>query len=151
MSVEMNLTIPPLKNACELYSIINMKVKSHKSHIAPKRWENDLIHSDIQGLFYTSHDEFKYMITFLDDKTLRFVVYFLPNKERPTVLAAFKFFLNQVEHEDLNCIRLRTNCDSEYNNYKMYTFRLFKGIIWEENIPGESQINKKSKRLGQTI
>ena len=37
ISVGMDLTIPPLKDACEPCSIANMKVESHKSHIAPGR------------------------------------------------------------------------------------------------------------------
>ena len=151
MSVGMNLTIPPPKDACEPCSIANMKVQPHKHHIAPGRWENDLIHSDLQGPFKTSHDGYQFMITFLDDKTLRSAVYFLPNKDGPTVLAAFKAFLNQVEHGDRKCTRFRSDCGSEYDNYEMYAFRLSKGITWEGIIPGEPQMNGKSERLGQTI
>ena len=117
-----------------IYSIVNIKVKSYKRHIVSRRWENDFIHSDIQDLFYISHDEFKYIIIFLDDKILRFIINFLSNKSELTILIAFKFFLNQVEYENSKCIRLRTNCDSKYNNYKIYIFRLSKGIIWEANI-----------------
>ena len=69
MCVGMNLSIPPPVDACEPCSVANMKVEPHRRHIAPGRWENDLIHSDLQGPFPTSHDGFEYMITFLCDKT----------------------------------------------------------------------------------
>ena len=90
----MDLTIPPLTNTCEPCSITNMKVESHKRHVEPGRWENNLIHSDIQGPFPTSYNGFRWIITFLDDKTLRSTVTFLLNKEGPIVLGAFKLFLN---------------------------------------------------------
>lgn len=68
------------------------------------------------------------MITFLNDKTLRFDVYFMPDKAGPMVLGALKLFLNQVEHGDCRCARLRSDCGTEYDNYDMYAYRLFKGI-----------------------
>ena len=151
MCVGIDLTIPPPSDAYEPYSIANIKVEPHKRHIEPGRQENDLIHSDIQGPFPTSYDSYRWIITFLDDKTLRSTVAFLPNKEGPTVLGAFKTFLNQVEHSECKCTRFRTDCGTEYDNYDIYAFRLTKGIIWEGIIPGNPQINGKSERLGQTI
>ena len=151
MCVGMDLTIPPPTDACEPCSIANMKVEPHKRYVEPGRWENDLIHSDIQGPFPTSHDGYRWMITFLDDKTLRSAVAFLPNKEGPTVLGAFKSFLSQVEHGDCKYTRFRTDCGTEYDNYQMYAFRLTKGITWEGIVPGNPQMNGKSERLGQTI
>ena len=148
MSVGMDLSIPPPKDACEPCSIANMKVETHKRHIAPGRWENDLIHSDLQGPFKSSHDGYKWMVTFLDDYILRSGVYFLSNKDGPTVLAAFKSFLNEVEHGECKCTRLRSDCGTEYDNYAMYAFRLSKGITWEGVVPGEPQMNGKSERLG---
>ena len=73
---------------------------------------------------------------------------FLPNKEGPIVLRTFKSFLNQVEYRDYKCTRFRTDCGTEYNNYKIYAYRLNKGITWEGIIPGNPQINGKSERLG---
>ena len=126
--IGMDLTIPPPTDACEPYSIANIKVETHKRHIEPGRWENNLIHSNIQGPFPTSHDGYRWIITFLDDKTLRSTVAFLPNKEGPTILGAFKSFLNQVEHGNCKCTRFRTDYGTKYNNYEMYAFRLNKGI-----------------------
>lgn len=151
MCVGMDLTIPPPNDTCGSCSIANMKVEPHRRHVEPGRWENDLIHSDIQGPFPTSHNDYRWIITFLDDKTLRSAVTFLSNKEGPTVLGAFKSFLNQVEHGDCRCTRFRTDCGTEYDNYEMYAFRLHKGITWEGIVPGNPQMNGKSERLGQTI
>ena len=69
------------------------------------------------------------MITFLNDKTLRFGVFFMLNKKGLTILAILKSFLNQVEYKECVCTRFRNDCDTEYDNYEMYTFRLTKGII----------------------
>ena len=70
MCVEMDLIISLPKDACEPCSIANMKMERHKRHVESGRWENDLIYSDIQGPFHSSHDGYKFMITFLDSKTL---------------------------------------------------------------------------------
>ena len=128
-----------------------MKVQSYRYHVAPRRWENDLIYSDIQGPFEISHDGKKFIITFLDNKTLRSGVEFIPDKRGPTVLAAFRSFFNQVEYGERKYTRFRSDCGREYNNYNIYAFRLSKGITWEGIIPGEPQMNGKSERLGQTI
>ena len=149
--VGIDLTIPPPGDACKPCSITNMKIEPHKRHIKPGRWENDLIYSDIQGPFTTSHDGYRWMITFLDDKTLRSAVAFLPNKEGPTVLGVLKSFLNQVEHSNYKYTRFRIDCGTEYDNYQIYAFRLTKGITWEGIVPGNPQMNSKSERLGQTI
>ena len=146
-----NLSIPPPSEAYEPYSVANMKVKPHKRHIEPGRWENDLIHCDLQGPFDMSHNDFKVLATFLDNYTLRSAIYCLPNKDDTTALTAFKSFLNQVEHGERKCTRLRSDCGTEFNNYDMYAFRLAKGITWEGNVPGNPQINGKSERLSQTI
>ncbi len=151
MCVGMDLAIPPPGDACEPCSIANMKVEPHERHVEPGRWENDLIHSHLQGPFEDSHDGFRYMITFLDDKTLRSGVYLLPDKDGPHVLAAFKSFLQQVEHGDCICTQLRSDCGREYDNYDIYAYRLSKGIIWEGIVPGNPQMNGKSERLGHTI
>ncbi len=94
MCVGMNLSILPPSEACEPCSVANMKVELYKRYIEPGRWENDLIHCDLQGPFDMSHDGYRVLATFLDDYTLRSAVYCLPNKDGPTVLAAFKSFLN---------------------------------------------------------
>ena len=129
MCVGMNLSIPPPSDACEPCSVANMKVEPHKRHIEPGRWENDLIHCDLQGPFEPSHDGFKVMCTFICDKTLRSAVYCLPDKKGPTVLAAYKSFLNLTKYSDCINTRLRTDYDIEFNNYNFYAFRLVKGII----------------------
>ena len=91
------------------------------------------------------------MITFLNDKTLGFDVYFMPDKAGPTVLGSLKLFLNQVEHGDCRCTRLRSDCGTEYDNYDIYANRLFKGTTWKGTVPGNPQMNGKPERLGQTI
>ena len=148
MCVGIDLIISSPSDACEPYSIVNMKVETHKRYIESGRWENDLIYSDIQGSFHPFYNDYKFMITFLDDKTLRSGVYLLSNKDGPTVLGTFKLFLNQIEHGDCVCTRFRSDCGTEYDNYEMYAYRLFKGIIWEGIVSGNSQINGKLERLG---
>ena len=106
-----------------------MKVESHRYYIASGRQKNDLIYSNIQGLFKTSYDNYVYIITFLDNKTLRSAVYFLSNKNRPIVLIVFRSFLNKVKYEEYKYTRFRSDYDKEYDNYIIYAFYLFKGII----------------------
>ena len=84
-------------------------------------------------------------------RLLRSDIYLLVNKSSEVVLAAFKMFLNDVEHGDLRCTRLRTDCGTEYDNYRMEAYRLSKGITWEGIVPGNPQMNGKSERLGATI
>ena len=121
----MDLTIPPPNDACEPCSIANIKVEQHKRHVESGRWENDLIHSDIQGPFRLPVDD--HLLGRLDPQ----ICCVLSAKQgRPTVLGAFKSFLNQVEHGDCKCTRFRTDCSTEYDNYEMYAFRLVKGFTW---------------------
>ena len=47
MYIGMDLTIPPPTDTYELYSIINIKVETHKRYIEPGRWENNLIYNNI--------------------------------------------------------------------------------------------------------
>ena len=148
MCVGMDLSVPPPNDSCEPCSVANMKVEAHKRHMQPGRWENDLIHCDLQGLFETSYDGYTVLATFLDDYTLRSAVYTLPSKDGPVVLAALKSFLQAVEHGDRKCTRFRSDCGREFDNYDMYAFRLSKGIVWEANVPGNPQMNGKLERLG---
>ena len=47
MYIGMDLTIPPSTDACELYSITNIKVETYKRYMELGRWENNLIYSNI--------------------------------------------------------------------------------------------------------
>ena len=55
------------------------------------------ISSDLCGPFPVSHDGHKYAIVFHDSYTGYIVVYTLPDKERSTVLEAFKRFMSENE------------------------------------------------------
>jgi hypothetical protein len=84
---------------CQYEAVANMKRLPHTKPIKPGRWQNDLIHSDLQGPFYPTYDGYQYLVTFLDDKTLRSAVFLLRDKSAKSVLDAFRMYANQVEHE----------------------------------------------------
>ena len=62
---------------------------------------NTIIESSKLGLIIYSYNNFKYIITFLYNKTLRSNIYLLIDKLSEVVLIAFKIFLNNVEYNNL--------------------------------------------------
>ena len=62
------------------------------------------------------------MITFFDDKILRFNVYLLFDKFASIILIAFKMFFNNSKYDNNKCIRFRINCDIKFDNYQMKVF-----------------------------
>jgi hypothetical protein len=145
VSSGMDLTAPPPQEPCEPC------VVSHTGRIKPGRWQKDLIYSDLQGPFQLTYDGYQYLVTFLDDKTLRSAVLLLRDKSAKSVLDAFRMYANQAEHDDCTITRLRSDCGTEYDNSLMLEYRLSKGITWEPTVPGTPQMNVKSEGLGQTL
>ena len=147
----MDLSKPPPDNTYKLYFIISLKIKSYKRHIAPERWENNLIHINLQGLFEISHNNYTFIITFLNNFTLRSDIYLLSNKFSQFVLIVFKLFLNNIKYNDYRYTRLRSDYDTKFQNYKIEAFRLFRGIIWKGIVSDNPQMNNKSERISAII
>ena len=151
VSKGIDLTAPPPREPCEPCVVSIMKRLPHTRRIKPGRWQNDLIHSDLQGPFQPTYDGYQYLVTFLDDNTLRSAIFLLRDKSAKSVLDAFCMYANQAEHDDCTITRLWSGCGTKYDNSLMLEYRLSKGITWEPTMPGTPQVNGRSERLGQTL
>ncbi|KAJ0075240.1 hypothetical protein Patl1_34523 [Pistacia atlantica] len=93
----------------------------------------DLIHSDVWGPSpVSSHEKFKYYLTFVDDHSRFTWVYFLRSKSE--VFRTFTEFLAYVENQfSANIKTIRTDSGGEYLSTEFQTFLAFKGIIHQRS------------------
>ena len=114
------------KNVCFICAKARMKTKIHKNLIHSNFHVNELIHNDLTEFFNFNVCEVKYYIIFLNNWFKRSEIYFFNRKSD-----AFKVFKNYKkihEHENCRIRRLRSDDESEYNNYAFHE-RLFKESI----------------------
>ncbi|RVW37994.1 Retrovirus-related Pol polyprotein from transposon TNT 1-94 [Vitis vinifera] len=111
----------------------------------------DLIHSDVWGPSpVSSHEKFKYYVTFIDDHSRFTWVYFLRSKFE--VYHTFTEFLAYVDNQFSTSIKtLRTNSGSEYLSNEFQAFLAPKGIIHQRSCPSTPQQNGVSERKNRHL
>ena len=99
----------------------------------------DFIHSDVWGPFLvSSHEKFKYYVTFIDNHSRFTWVYFLRSKSK--VFRTFIEFLAYVDNQFSTSIKtLRTDSDGEYLSTEFQSFLASKGIIHQHSCPSTQQ------------
>ena len=128
ISKGINLTkVPKLKDPYEPYTIAKGKAGEHKSHIRPRKYLLDLVHSDITGPFDRGCGGGKYFITFLDDYDKRSEVEVLESKS--DAYAAYLRYAAQNERGDIKIRCFRTNYSGEYSNYNFDNLRANRGTV----------------------
>ena len=95
----------------------------------------DLIHSDVWGPSpVSSHEKFKYYVTFIDDHSRFTWVYFLCSKFE--VYHTFTEFLVYVDNQFSTSIKtLCTDSGGEYLSTEFQAFLASKGIIHQRSCP----------------
>jgi hypothetical protein len=88
-----------------------------------------LVHSDIEGPFPTlSFQGARYLLTFIDDYSIRTCVYFLKNKsEAFDNFLMFKALVEKQTRKPIKC--LRTDYGREYVNLAHSTISLIQGFF----------------------
>ena len=101
----------------------------------------DLIHSDVWGPSpVSSHEKFKYYMTFIDDHSRFTWVYFLRSKSE--VFRTFTEFLAYVDNQfSISIKTLRTNSGGKYLSTEFQAFLASKGIIHQRSCLSTPQQN----------
>ena len=146
-----DLKKPPPQDACVPCARGAGRSEGHSDHIAPGRWEMDLIHADIMGPLPGGYNDARYICTWLDDKTKRSHTDYLTSKASEGVFTSFKNFLSQNEHGDNKCTRIRIDNGSEYLEGAFQTWRENRGIKTEPITAGNPEMNGCAERLNQTL
>ena len=111
----------------------------------------DLIHSDVWGPSpVSSHEKFKYYVTFIDDHSRFTWVYFLRSKSE--VFRTFTEFLAYVDNQFSTSIKtLRTDSGGEYLSTEFQAFLASKGIIHQRSCPSTPQQNGVAERKNRHL
>ncbi|RVW89893.1 Retrovirus-related Pol polyprotein from transposon TNT 1-94 [Vitis vinifera] len=111
----------------------------------------DLIHSDVWGpSLVSSHEKFKYYVTFIDDHSRFTWVYFLRSKSE--VFRTFTEFLAYVDNQFSTSIKtLRTDSGGEYLSTEFQAFLASKGIIHQRSCPSTPQQNGVAERKNRHL
>ncbi|KPM06225.1 hypothetical protein QR98_0046980 [Sarcoptes scabiei] len=139
----------PLDN-CEVCLINKMKRKSFNE--CPPTTDEILgrISSDICGPLTTSNEDFKYFITFIDEKS-RFCCIFTI-KDRSETLECFKQFVKWAETQTGKKVKsLLTDNAKEYRSANFDKYCIAKGIERVEIPPHSPQQNGIAERKNQSL
>ena len=111
----------------------------------------DLIHSNVWGPSpVSSHEKFKYYVTFIDDHSRFTWVYFLRSKSE--VFRTFTEFLAYVDNQFSTSIKtLHTDSDGEYLSTEFQAFLASKGIIHQRSCPSTPQQNGVAERKNRHL
>ncbi|RVW75074.1 Retrovirus-related Pol polyprotein from transposon RE2 [Vitis vinifera] len=111
----------------------------------------DLIHSNVWGPSpVSSHEKFKYYVTFIDDHSKFTWVYFLRSKSE--VFRTFTEFLAYVDNQFSTSIKtLRTNSSGVYLSNEFQAFLASKGIIHQRSCPSTPQQNGVAERKNRHL
>ncbi|RVX16767.1 Retrovirus-related Pol polyprotein from transposon RE1 [Vitis vinifera] len=111
----------------------------------------DFIHSDVWGPSpVSSHEKFKYYVTFINDHSRFTWVYFLRSKSE--VFRTFTEFLAYVDNQFSTSIKtLRTDSGGEYLSTEFQAFLASKGIIHQRSYPSIPQQNGVAERKNRHL
>jgi transposase InsO family protein len=129
--------------------------KQHRDKFERSRWRAskslELVHRDLRGpMNPPSKGGAKYILTFIDDFSRKFWVYFL--KQKDEVFSKFEIFKALVENQSENKIkRIRTDNGGEYVNNKFKYFCEYHGIKREMTNRYTPQQNGVAERKNRTL
>jgi len=110
----------------------------------------ELIHSDIIGPLKESRNNFKYILTFLDDFTRKSWIYLL--KRKSEVPEIFENFIRMVTNEsNLTITKIQSDNGKEYTSRKFIDICNKAGIQRNLIVPRNPQSNERAERLNGTI
>ena len=107
MSEGIDLSKPPLSNACIPCTVASLRTEPHKDFIELGKQFLELVHSNLIGPLETAYSEAKYAVTFLEDFHKGLIIYFLTQKS--DVFKAAKQYCLQFERRDSRICRLQTD------------------------------------------
>ena len=110
----------------------------------------ELIHSDVLGLLKLSRNNYKYVITFLDDYSRKSWIYLM--KKISEVTDIFTHFVKMVSNEqNLTVVKIQSDNRKEYTSNKFVTFCSENGIQRRLIVPSNPQSNGRAEKLNGTL
>eukprot|EP00833_Pecoramyces_ruminatium_P000911 jgi/Orpsp1_1/1174943/evm.model.c7180000052037.1 len=110
----------------------------------------ELIHTDVVGRLKTSHNGYKFYVTFLDDFSRKCWVY--PIKLKSEVYTKFIEFYELMKNKyNLIVKTLKSDRGAEYINNDFNKFVKEHGIDYIHSEPGAHEQNGRAERLNQTL
>lgn len=111
----------------------------------------DLIHSDVWGMApITSHANYKYFVTFIDDYSRFTWIYFLHSKDE--LFSVFKLFHAYIQTQfSANIKILRSDNGGEYMSHLFQEFLQTNGIISQRSCPSTPQQNGVAERKNRHL
>ncbi|UYV63174.1 K02A2.6-like, partial [Cordylochernes scorpioides] len=149
--MELNKLEKQENDVCEICIMAKQTRKSFGNERSRATRPLEIVHTDLCGpIEPLTHDNKKYIMTFLDDYTHFCYVYLLSNKYEAKEY--IKEYVNEVERF-LNAKVSKLRCDngSEYANTQVKEWCKMKGIILDFTIPYTPQLNGKAERLNRTL
>ncbi|UYV79748.1 FHDC1 [Cordylochernes scorpioides] len=138
-------------DVCEICIMAKQTRKSFGNERSRATRPLEIVHTDLCGpIEPLTHDNKKYIMTFLDDYTHFCYVYLLSNKYETKEY--IKEYVDEVERF-LNAKVSKLRCDNggEYANTQVKEWCKMKGIILDFTIPYTPQLNGKAERLNRTL
>jgi len=138
-------------NECIECKISKLNRKPHNG-ITPKATKiNEIIYSDIMGPIQESINQYKYIITFIDDFSRKAWIYTLKSKADATntIINFIKLINNQYPDNKIKIFK--SDNAKEYNNKKIINFCKKHGIKKEFSPPYNPQNNGIAERFNRTI
>ncbi|UYV76053.1 hypothetical protein LAZ67_13002335, partial [Cordylochernes scorpioides] len=149
--MELNKLEKQENDVCEICIMAKQTRKSFGNERSRATRPLEIVHTDLCGpIEPLTHDNKKYIMTFLDDYTHFCYVYLLSNKYEAKEY--IKEYVNEVERF-LNAKVSKLRCDNggEYANTQVKEWCKMKGIILDFTIPYTPQLNGKAERLNRTL
>ncbi|UYV84378.1 FHDC1 [Cordylochernes scorpioides] len=149
--MELNKLEKQENDVCEICIMAKQTRKSFGNERSRATRPLEIVNTDLCGpIEPLTHDNKKYIMTFLDDYTHLCYVYLLSNKYEAKEY--IKEYVNEVERF-LNAKVSKLRCDNggEYANTQVKEWCKMKGIILDFTIPYTPQLNGKAERLNRTL
>ncbi|KAL3523634.1 hypothetical protein ACH5RR_016468 [Cinchona calisaya] len=135
-------------NSCKLGKSKTLPFPTHTPNVVQSF---DLIHSDVWGMApVTSHANYKYFVTFIDDYSRFTWIYFLHSKDE--VFSVFKLFYAHIQNQFSAQIKiLRSDNGGEYMSNSFQEFLQTNGIISQRSCPSTPQQNGVAERKNRHL
>ncbi|UYV76882.1 K02A2.6-like, partial [Cordylochernes scorpioides] len=149
--MELNKLENQENDVCEICIMAKQTRKSFGNERSRATRPLEIVHTDLCGpIEPLTHDNKKYIMTFLDDYTHFCYVYLLSNKYEAKEY--IKEYVNEVERFlNVKVSKLRCDNGGEYANTQVKEWCKMKGIILDFTIPYTPQLNGKAERLNRTL
>jgi len=131
--------------------VSKMKKKPHNQEVPKATQILEVIHSDIIGPLNESINGYRFIITFIDEKSRKGWVYNLRHKSEAIDIIIYTLKLLNNLFEKFKIKKFKSDQGREYRNSKIINFCKENGIYKEYSPPYNPENNGLAERFNQTI